>query len=388
MCVRVFIALMLVACGGSSAPPVVAPPVVAVTPPAPPPESVGAACGTASMLATSPDLAARGPWPVGVRTVDADGLVLEVWYPARVGSAQGAPTVRYDLRAAMPPTEAAKIPDAANAWLACDCVRDLPIDDTHGPYPVVVFLHGAASFRAQSTFLTTHWASRGFIVVAPELPGVGLKAILGGEAQAMPFGAVTRVLDVLASADAADPLAFARASLGPGRALAGHSLGSILSTTVVDRPEVEVRIAMAGFAQPDGTASWLVLAGDHDGVAYSPDLATQFATRPARSRLGVVPGAGHLAFSDLCTVGADRGGAIAIARAYGVAIPSMLAQLATDGCRPTDAPFATTAPTIRAVTAGVLEETLRCDRRATQAIAALGGSALTLVENLATIARP
>jgi len=340
------------------------------------------ACGEASLFANPPDLAARGPWAVGVRTIVVDGLSLEVWYPARPGSERGAPPVRYDLRAVMPSTEAAKIPDAANAWLACECSRDLPIDDKHGPYPVVVFLHGAASFRAQSAFLMTHWASRGFVVVAPDLPGVGLKAALGGEEQTAPLGAANQVFDVLAKASVPDPLAFVRASLGRGRALVGHSLGSMLSTTVVDRPEVEVRIAMAGFAQPDAKASWLVLAGDHDGIAYAPDAAQRFATAPAPSRLGVVHGAGHLAFSDLCTLGVDRGGAIAIAKQYGVAVPPLLEKLALDGCRPTDAPFATTAPLIRALTVGVLEEKLRCDPAATRAIAALAGSGLTLVENL------
>lgn len=311
----------------------------------------------------------------------ADGMTLEVWYPARPGSERGAPLARYDLRSAMPPAEAAKIPDETKPWIPCECARDLPIDDAHGPYPVVVFLHGAASFRAQSTFLMTHWASRGFVVVAPDLRGVGLLAALGGEAQSAPLGAALQVLDTLAQAGEDDPLAFARPSLGPTRALVGHSLGSVLAASVADRPEVEVRIAMAGFAQPDGTASWLVLAGDHDGIAYAPDAATQFASQPAPSRLGVVHGAGHLAFSDLCTVGADRGGAIAVAKAYGVAVPPILENLGVDGCRPTDAPFATTAPLIRALTTGVLEEKLHCDPQATRATAALGGSALTLVEN-------
>ena len=66
----------------------------------------------------------------------------------------------------------------------------------------------------------------------------------------------------------------------------------------------------------------------------------------------------HLAFTDLCLLGADRGGSLAIARAHGVAVPEMIATLATDGCRPSDAPFAITAPTIRALTTAVLEETL------------------------------
>lgn len=371
--------MTLVACGQATHPP-------SATVGVPPRVTTGAACGTATLLPTPQDLGARGPWHVGVRTVVADGLVLEVWYPARAGSERGASPVSYDLRESMPPTEAAKIPDSANPRLACECARDLPVDDRHGPYPVVVFLHGAASFRAQSTFLMTHWASRGFVVVAPDLPGIGLKAALGGEAQSAPFGAVIRVLDVLARADAPDPLGFVRSSLGPGRALVGHSLGSMLANTVVDRPEVEVRISMAGFTQPDGKASWLVLAGDHDSIAYSPDLAAQFSAAPAPARLAVLHGAGHLAFSDLCTLGADRGGAMAIARSYGVSVPPILETLGADGCRPADAPFATTAPVIRALTAGVLEETLHCDPRATREIAALAGPAVTLSEHL--LARP
>lgn len=352
--------------------------------PSPPPPIVrGPACGAASLLPSPSDLAARGPWAVGARTVQADDLRLEVWYPARAGSDRDAPKARYDLRTAMPPAEAAKIPDADNAWLSCECARDLPVDDAHGPYPVVVFLHGAASFRAQSAFLMTHWASRGFVVVAPDIPGIGLLAALGGEPQRPPLGVATQVLDLLAEAPpSTDPLAFVRSSLDRGRAIAGHSLGNLLATGVADRPEVAVRIAMAGLAAPDGTASWLALAGDHDSIAYAADAAETFRGQPARSRLGVVHGAGHLAFSDLCTLGADRGGALAIARAHGVGIPEILALLATDGCRPTDAPFASTAPVIRALTTGVLEETLRCDVSATHAIAQLASPALTLVENL------
>ena len=332
--------------------------------------ALGPACGSAKLLAAPADLAQRGPWPVGVRTISIDGLTVEVWYPARPGSERGAATARYDLRAQLPPTEAAKIPDADNAWLPCDCVRELPVDDAHGPYPAVVFLHGAASFRAQSAFLATHWASRGFVVLAPDLPGVGLGALLGAQ-QRLPLGAPLQVVQAVTSPADPDPLAFVRAHLSPHLALAGHSLGSMLASTIVDHPEVEVRIAMAGFMAPDGTGSTLILGGDHDGIAPPGDVRGKLEGAPAPTRLMVVHGAGHLAFSDLCTLGADRGGALAIAKAHGVAIPDILTTLATDGCRPTDAPFATTAPVIRAITAGVLEDKLRCDPSAAHAITAL-----------------
>ncbi len=67
---------------------------------------------------------------------------------------------------------------------------------------------------AQSAFLMTHWASRGFVVVAPDIPGIGLLAALGGEPQRPPLGVATQVLDLLAEA----PAGADQASLGTPRA--------------------------------------------------------------------------------------------------------------------------------------------------------------------------
>lgn len=333
----------------------------------------GPSCHGAALLAVPDDRGARGPWAVGARTIAGADTTIEVWYPAPPGADRGVAPARYDLRTAMPPAEAAKIPDADNAWLPCACARDLPVDTAHGPYPVVVFLHGAASFRAQSAFLAAHWASRGFVVVAPDLPGVGLAAALTGDL-GFPLTTPNAVLDLVehAPADgAADPLAFVRSQLGTEVALAGHSLGSMLERTVSGRSSLRVRIAMAGAPSGDGDASLLVLGGDRDHVTGNPGPAREVVAELAKpARVAVLHRAGHLAFSDLCPLGADRGGSLAIARAHGVAIPPMLASLATDGCGKDDASYAETAPVIQALTAGVLEETLRCDRSATAALAA------------------
>ena len=51
------------------------------------------------------------------------------------------------IGAESPAVEAAKIPDGDNPWQPCDCIRDLPLDDAHGPYPVVVFVHGVEIYR-------------------------------------------------------------------------------------------------------------------------------------------------------------------------------------------------------------------------------------------------
>ncbi|MFT3694008.1 MAG: alpha/beta fold hydrolase [Kofleriaceae bacterium] len=292
-------------------------------------------CGSAHFL--------HAPSPVGARTIKAANTTIEVWYPA---SEPGTTKATYDLRDSMPPDEAKKIPDADNALLTCDCYRDLPLDTKHGPYPTIVFLHGAASFRAQSASLATYWASRGFVVVAPDLPGVGLSAILSGET-AMPSGTVLDVLDALQHDAAFTPF-----NLDGKVALVGHSLGAILAATAATRPEVTVTITMAGFPITGGTAAHLALYGDHDSIAPPPhDLD---------STTKVISGAGHLAFTDLCSLGADRGGALAIAKAHGVPIPAMLETLALDGCRPTDAPASETGPKIRAATTGILEERMHC----------------------------
>ena len=70
-------------------------------PTAPPPER--AYCGGRSRSFALPDdPGAPGPWPVGARTIDVDGLTVEVWYPALPGSEQNLAPHVYDLREHLP----------------------------------------------------------------------------------------------------------------------------------------------------------------------------------------------------------------------------------------------------------------------------------------------
>ena len=105
------------------------------------------------------DYTPRGPHAVGVTTLaipdpEREGRVLEtdIWYPAR----ERTPT-----------------PDAATAdhpfGRPHAALPDAPPGD--GPFPALVFSHGNSGLRRQSTFLTTHLASWGFVVVAPDHVG-------------------------------------------------------------------------------------------------------------------------------------------------------------------------------------------------------------------------
>ena len=116
---------------------------------------VRAGCAATTLYDVPDDPAVRGPSPVGARTVrvplpdDEGEITVEAWYPAVLGSEENVAPREYDLREVLPPGEGAKIPDedATSDGLICDCYSDLPIDAEHGPYPLLILIHGTASMR-------------------------------------------------------------------------------------------------------------------------------------------------------------------------------------------------------------------------------------------------
>jgi hypothetical protein len=126
----------------------------------------------------------RGPWPVGVRTVMLDlgtgqHIPADVWYPAQIGSEVGETKVDYDFIDWLPPEAKAQLPSGEiPVAVPCNCYRDLPIDGDHGPYPISIAVHHTGAFRAASLSLMSHWASRGFVVVAADHPKLVLADVL------------------------------------------------------------------------------------------------------------------------------------------------------------------------------------------------------------------
>lgn len=134
------------------------------------------------LLPNSPDLAARGTYGVGVRTmklvhpaqVDVlhtkDGkhplydrpLTVEIWYPARSAANKPA-TVTYEsvLGRANDP----KRPLIPFTFLG-RAGRDAEPDPSGGAYPLVIVSHGYLGSRLLLTYLTENLASKGYVVVA------------------------------------------------------------------------------------------------------------------------------------------------------------------------------------------------------------------------------
>ncbi len=323
-------------------------------------------CDGASLLADPNDFAAPGPWPVGVKTVMVGNLLTEVWYPATPGSEAGKAMETYDIRKELSATEAAKIPDADNPVQPCDCVRDLPLDGARGKYPVVLFVHGTASFRHQSLHFVTHWASRGFVVVAADHPGLKLGDLLamacGGTSPPQNLSGDLDALIAAIGAPSGD-LAFLAGHIDTTRvAVSGHSAGGGAAAAAAGKPGVQVVIPMAGAGTTPAVAtlkSGLYFGGLSDGIASWNTVKNAYDNSPKPRRLVGLKNAGHLNFSDLCDIKNAAGQDIlTVAKNHGIC-GANLAGFLFD-CDPSHLDGPTGWSIVNYASSAVLESTLQC----------------------------
>jgi predicted dienelactone hydrolase len=274
--------------------------------------------------------------------------------------------VIYDLRYALPVSEQGKISDEQNPPQVCDCHRDLPIDEQHGPYPVVVFVHGTASFRMQSLTQMTHWASRGFVVISSDHLGLWLADSLalacgGGMNPQDLSGDTDKVLAALA--DPQGDLAFLVGLVDPTRvAIAGHSAGGNAAANQANKPGVRVSIPMASgqeVASSPTLESSLLLGGLADGVVSFSSTQNGYAGSPTPKRLVGINNAGHLVFSDICEIENTEGQDILEVALEAGVCGAQFAGLLFD-CDPNFIDPSLGKAIINYSTTAVLEEVLKC----------------------------
>ncbi|MCE9578706.1 MAG: hypothetical protein K8W52_36615 [Deltaproteobacteria bacterium] len=332
------------------------------------PGATVAGCDGATFLQNPADPRAPGPWPVGAKTVTIGRLTVEIFYPAQVGSEAGKAKATYDIRKELPASEQPKISDTDNPVQDCDCYRDLPLDTAHGKYPGVLFVHGTAAFRHQSLPNETHWASRGFIVVAADHPGLKLGDILGGVCQQPSSGSqdLSGDLDAMIAALNAPTgdLAFLDGHLDTSRlAVSGHSAGAGAAAAASTKPGVQVVLSFAG-AGATATSSTLkqtlYMGGASDMIAKWSNVMSAWNGSPKPRRLVQIANAGHLAFSDLCqTKNAAGKNLLEIATANNVCGAQLAGFLFDCNASFVDGP--TGWDVINYASSSVLESTLQCN---------------------------
>jgi dienelactone hydrolase len=187
------------------------------------------------------------------------------------------------------------------------------------PFPLVIFAHALGSYNGQSTFLTTHLASHGYIVAAPAFPLSSLGAPGGATVADVPAqaGDVTFVIDSFLGF-ARDPRNRFASGVDVERiGLTGHSGGAL--TTLVTTYDADLREPRIGAAVPFAPPACFLQAGYFDAarvplliVQGDRDLLVDAAgdagavyrrAHPPKALL-VVHGGTHLGFAD---VGATLG---------------------------------------------------------------------------------
>ena len=309
-----------------------------------------------------------GPFAAGETTLHlSEGPAVEVWYPATPGSVKGRKQASYNVEAWLPPALQALIPAGfTGAVYRTNAYRGVSL--AAGRFPLVVFTHGYAGFRDQSTFLTTRLATWGFVVAAPDLPDNDLTAVLSGATSGGLGSDITedqQTISLMTTLNSHAGSPFDK-HIDPNRVAAvGHSLGGAISEGFAAAdPKVTTFIGMAGatvgsFGQttsgptsqvPDKPG--MLMVGTADQVASPAGIARAFTSMTAPKRLVTLKNFGHLVFADICEIGAGQGGLLAIAQQVHIAVPSSLKKLASDGCNAPDTPVTEGWPVIRqAVTA-------------------------------------
>jgi predicted dienelactone hydrolase len=319
-----------------------------------------------------------GPFSVGetTLTLPTDSAPVEVWYPATKESVAGKPEATYDIANWLPPALQMRIPAGYSVTYPSGGVRGVPV--AAGRYPLVVFSHGYAGFRDQSTFLTARLASWGFVVAAPDHFSRDLTEVLGGPTAAT--AKTTDVADLQATialmktqnASAASPF-HRRIDVGLIGAV-GHSAGgaAVEALAAID-PQVTTFIGLAGatvgaFGQSKGGADSIVphqpgllMSGTSDHVVSDTSMIKAYGKLHAPKRLILLRGAGHLVFADLCEIGSSQGGLLSIAAVLHVPVPASLVPLASDGCSAPDLSPPLAWPVIRQVVTAQLRHAFGFD---------------------------
>lgn len=335
-----------------------------------------------------------GPYAVGTYSLnlsvtDANDktytTTVDVWYPSRRPSSPTSVLASYDVSSWLPPSLLALV--NANPQSQALARQATYTEDAYrfsrtktrkgvvtgtvpkpaaGRFPLVVFSHGFAGFRDQSTYLTTHLASWGFVVAAPDQQSRVLTTVLGSPSPTTdPNADVTELLDTIklftdgvggtaqAITDPTHVIAF-------GHSAGGSTVERLASYLTAEQGSSSILKGFIGMAGADfsglssETAPYntvpsmpgVLVGGASDQVVAPGTLQTAYSELTGARRYIELTGAGHLVFSDLCQIAPGQGGLTVLAKALGITLTGSLQLLATDGCFPPDIPVTTDWPLV------------------------------------------
>jgi len=313
-------------------------------------------CSSTNLRTIPTDPKATGPYPVGSKSVTISGLSAEVWYPATPGSEAGKAKDTFCMLDYIPGMSGTR----AEHTYPMNSYKDLPIDTDSGKFPVIIMVHGTASFKYASHVNCAHWASRGFVVVSADNPHIYITDFLDnmlGMLFADQAGDTKDIISALKSPSG--QIAFLKNKIDTGRiGLAGHSAGAQAVASLSGERGVLTIIPMAGGSSSVSSnfriKSALIMGGKEDNTSSWLSVQLGFTnTRVRNKRLVGIPDAGHMVFTNVCEQ-------VLKAEDYGVDM-SLMESVANDGCGRGYIDEQLGWEIVNYATTAVFEETLQCN---------------------------
>ena len=278
----------------------------------------------------APDPSQWGPFPVGVTTTSLDlydhlghprTINIEIWYPTTDDFADGpfeaidfytdAPD---DLKPIVEVYEE-QLPD-----IEVPVTRESPPRRGDGPYPLIIFSHGAYGIRFQSVFYTVPLASHGYVVASMDHTGNVLYDLLRAEGynlDDMVLSALDRPYDAVMTTTLMTTRNETKGDLLEGMiipeqiGISGHSFGGFTSlvTAMLD-PRIKAAVPQApassflgimGYDLADFPCPVMLQGASLDGT-LDPDieLTPAYGKLPPPKFLFELKTGGHFTYSDIC----------------------------------------------------------------------------------------
>jgi dienelactone hydrolase len=284
--------------------------------------------------------AKAGPYKVGYTTLRMSDRDVDVWYPAGDVAAAGKPKATYDQATPLPTNLKSFVPQEFNTVFTMEAYKDIA-GSTKGPFPVLLFSHGASAYRMASSALDAGVASWGVVVVSVDYVERGVVTQLPGQKPLMLDPERDRRL-MLASLDLVTKENDRSASLlhrmvdGTRVAAAGHSAGGTTAFDALSDPRVKVAVGWAPSAPsvtPANKPTMIIGATSDIGVPPTV-LAKTYASFPAPKRRVEIGNSGHNSFTDLCVVTRSGGGLVGLAVKNHL-VGEDVAKLLLNGCEKT-----------------------------------------------------
>lgn len=255
--------------------------------------------------------ASAGPHGVGVTTLQIVDTT-RVTAPNR--DDPGAPERRMVVEVWYPAAATAAAPEQ----------RDAALDQSGGPYPLIIFAHGFSAFRTQSPSYTRHLASHGYIVASADFPqsrigtpgGPRISAVLDQPAD------VSFVIDEMLKRAAATDGAFAGAIDEDRIGMTGHSLGGLTTMLTAYGAMRDARIKAFAPISPVGcflpagfganaSVPMMVIGGTRERILDPASIRAAYeGAGPPKYYVQII-GADHIRFADFDTTDEQLGDIVA-----------------------------------------------------------------------------